>query len=69
MSKTEGRKKETQPCSEPTGVCPHLSMEVVKGHDGPEEEEGQIEIVLEQVSKGVAAVGVSTALQGEAGAP
>lgn len=35
---------------EPT-VClsPHLSMEAIKGHDGSEEEEGQVEIVLEQV--------------------
>lgn len=44
-------------------------MEAVEGHDGSEEEEGQVEIVLEQVSKGVAAVGVGAALQGEAGAP
>ena len=35
---------------EPT-VClsPHLSVEAIKGHDGSEEEEGQVEIVLEQV--------------------
>lgn len=52
---------------EPTAF-PYLSVEAVEGHDGPEEEEGQVEIVLEQVSKGVAAVGVGTALQREAGA-
>lgn len=44
-------------------------METVEGHDGPEEEEGQVEIVLQQVSKGVAAVRVGAALQREAGAP
>lgn len=54
---------------EPTGFPPHLSMEAVKGHDGPEEEEGQVEVVLEQISKGVAAVGVGAALQREADAP
>lgn len=31
-------------------VSPHLSVEAIKGHNGPEEEEGQVEIVLEQVS-------------------
>lgn len=44
-------------------------MEAVKGHDGPEEEEGQVEVVLEEVSKGVMAVGVGAALQCEADAP
>lgn len=49
-------------------MSPHLGVEAVKGHDGPKEEEGQVEVVLEQVSKGVAAVRVGTALQRKAGA-
>lgn len=43
-------------------------MEAVKGHYGSEEEEGQVEVVLEQVRKRVAAVGVGAALQREADA-
>lgn len=65
----QGQEEEVQPCSVSPQGSPHLSMEAVKGHDGPEEKEGQVEIVLEQVSKGVAAVRVGTALQREAGAP
>lgn len=49
-------------------MSPHLGMEAIEGHDGPEEEERQVEVVLEQVSEGVAAIGVGTALQSKAGA-
>jgi hypothetical protein len=31
-------------------ASPHLSMETIKGHDGPKEEEGQVEVVLEKIS-------------------
>lgn len=61
-------KRESQPCSGgPQGV-PHLGVEAIEGHDGPKEEERQVEVVLEQVGQGVVALGVSTALQREAGA-
>lgn len=62
------RRGERQPCSGAHGASTHLGMEAVKGHDGPEEEEGQVEVVLEQVDEGVAAVGVGALLQGKAGA-
>lgn len=41
-------------------------MELVKGHDRPEEEEGEVEVVLEEVEDGVDALLLLGALEGEA---
>ena len=41
-------------------------MELVEGHDGAEEEEGEVEVVLEQVQEGVAALLAVAVLQCEA---
>lgn len=49
-------------------MFPHLGVEAIEGHDGPEEEERQVEVVLEQVSQGVAASRVGAVFQREAGA-
>lgn len=42
-------------------------MKAIKGHDRPEEEEGQVEVVLQQVGQGIAVPRVGTVLQREAG--
>lgn len=33
------------------GATSHLLVEAVEGHDGPKEEEGQVEVVLEQIGQ------------------
>lgn len=38
------------PALESHRVSTHLGVEAIKGHDGPKEEERQVEVVLEQVS-------------------
>ena len=52
--------------SDPPRRRTYLHVELVKGHDGAEEEEGQVEVVLEQVQEGVAAFLAVAVLQGEA---
>lgn len=44
----------------------HLDVELVKGHDGPKVEEGEIEVVLEQFQDAVVAVFPLAVLQGKA---
>lgn len=45
---------------------PHLRVIPVERHDGPEEEEGEVEVVLEQVGEFVVAVLLLAVLQAEA---
>lgn len=47
-------------------LAPHLCMKPVESHNGSEEEEGEVEVVFQQVSEGVAAVLLVTVLQREA---
>lgn len=42
---------------------PHLGVKPVESHDGPEEEVGEVEVVFQQVSEGVAAFLAVTVLQ------
>lgn len=65
LSPPEGIKPEQRDKGEVPGDA-HLGMELVKRHDGPEEEEGEVEVVLEEVEDGVDALLPLAALEREA---
>lgn len=43
-----------------------MNVELIKGHDGPEVEEGEVEVVLEQFQDVVVSIFPLAVLQGEA---
>lgn len=51
------------PCRLEPSQPPNLGVKLVEGHDGPEEEVGEVEVVFEQVREGVAAFLAVTVLQ------